>query len=65
MAVRDSIIDRAVRVEHTLHAMGDTSAQVAVGGPCPTCGARVEAILRCETTTVNCAACGSDFPIAA
>jgi len=65
MTVNDSIIERAKRVEHTLHAVGDPTACAAVGGPCPSCGARVETVLRSDSTSVSCDACGEEFPIAA
>ena len=65
MTVNDSIVDRAERVEHTLHAVGDSTAQVAVGGPCPSCGACVETTLRSDSALVACAGCGSAFHIAA
>jgi ribosomal protein L37AE/L43A len=65
MTMNDSIVDRAERVEHSLKAVSDPTARAAVGGPCPSCGARVETVLRCETTSVTCDACGSEFPIAA
>ncbi len=65
MTENDSIVERAQRVEHALHSEGNPSAQVAVGGPCPTCGGRVETVLRVESTSVNCDGCGSNFPIAA
>jgi formamidopyrimidine-DNA glycosylase len=65
MAAEDSIVDRAGRVEHTLHTVDDATAQVAVGGPCPSCGARVETTLHSDSKTVTCTACGTDFPISA
>lgn len=65
MAEHDSIIDRALRVERSLHAVGGSTAQAAVGGPCPSCGARVETVLHADSTSVNCDACGSKFRIAA
>ena len=65
MTANDSIIDRAKRVEHTLHAVGDPTARAAVGGPCPDCGARVETVLRSDSTSVRCDACGAEFSIAA
>jgi ribosomal protein L37AE/L43A len=65
MVSNDSIVDRAERVEHSLLALADTTAQAAVGGPCPTCGARVETVVRCETASVTCDGCGETFSIAA
>lgn len=65
MATNDSILERAQRVEHSLQAAGEPTAQAAVGGPCPKCEARVETVLHTDTSTVSCDACGAQFPVAA
>ena len=65
MASNDSIVERAEHVEHALHTVNDPAAQVAVGGPCPSCGDRVETVLRVDSTSVTCDSCGSQFPVAA
>ena len=61
----DSILERAQRVEHSLQAIGDPTAQAAVGGPCPQCGARVETVLHADTASVSCDGCGGRFSVAA
>lgn len=65
MTTNDSILERAKRVEHSLQAAGDPTAQAAVGGPCPNCEARVEVVLHADSGAVSCQACGSRFLVAA
>ena len=62
--MNDSILERAQRVEHSLRAVGDPTAQAAVGGPCPKCEARIETVLHADTPSVSCGTCGSEFRIA-
>jgi predicted RNA-binding Zn-ribbon protein involved in translation (DUF1610 family) len=60
----DSIVDRAQRVHHSLEKTDDpATAQVAVGGPCPECGERVELVLRSDSSSFDCGACGARFSI--
>ena len=61
----DSILERAQRVEHSLQAVSDPTAQAAVGGLCPNCGARVETVLHADTDAVSCNDCGQQFCVAA
>lgn len=63
MSTDDSIVDRAGRVEHSLHQVGDPTARAAVGGPCPACGSDVETTLSAETTTITCDACHTAFTV--
>jgi ribosomal protein S27AE len=61
-AEEDSIVDRARRVHHSLEGEGDPrTVQVAVGGPCPDCGERVEITLHPDSSAFTCGSCGGTF----
>lgn len=66
MVDEDSIVVRAQRVQHAIDEAADPAAvQVAVGGPCPDCGGRVEVTVHADSVKVRCASCGHQFPSAA
>lgn len=61
----DSIVERAQRVHHSLEGTGDpAAAQVAVGGPCPGCGERVELVLHADSSSFTCGSCHETFAVA-
>jgi hypothetical protein len=63
-ADEDSIADRAERVHRTLEGADDPRAvQVAVGGPCPACGERVEIVVHPDSTGFTCGSCGGRFSV--
>jgi hypothetical protein len=63
-AQEDSIVDRAQRVHHSLEGSGDPRrAQVAVGGPCPECGERVEITVHSDSSGFTCESCGGRFAL--
>lgn len=62
---QDSIVDRARRVQHSLEGAEEPPhAQVAVGGPCPACGERVEIVMHADSSAFTCGSCGGTFAIA-
>lgn len=62
----DSIVDRAQRVHHSLEGTGDPSlVQVAVGGPCPDCGERVEIVMHADSSSFTCGSCNRRFAVPA
>ena len=61
----DSVVERAHNVQFTLQTVGDTTAQVAVGGPRLRCGARIETVLHTDTHAISCQTCGRQFRVAA
>jgi formamidopyrimidine-DNA glycosylase len=60
----DSIAARAQRVHHSLEGTGEPSlVQVAVGGPCPDCGERVEIVMHADSSSFTCGSCKGTFAI--
>lgn len=60
----DSIVDRAQRVHHSLEGTEDPAvAQVAVGGPCPSCGERVEIVMHADSSSFRCGSCNGTFAV--
>lgn len=60
----DSIVERAERVHHSLEGTGDPSrVQVAVGGPCPDCGERVEIVMHSDSSSFACGSCNGTFAV--